>query len=242
MRILLPPAQAFKPLLLPPVQRSKGRAADSTPHTRGTLTACLSVHAALASTNLLLEKEGEWERALLLAPRQLLASRPAAHPRFAAVLSRLDASHSWLGQDAITRVGDEPREEDTRGGGRAHHRHGLLEARFSQPVDFSTAALAGLLLCACAAQTAAIATEDSRRRSWLSPSSPARRSSMLALASYFRLGALRSERVNRGITVALEGFSLQMAGGIAASGAHSGREGGRGDVGRSRSPRASASI
>jgi len=180
---------------VPPVQRSKGRAADSTPHTRGTLTACLSVHAALAATTLLLEKEGEWERALLLAPRQLLATRPAAHPRFAAVLSRLDASHSWLGQDAIARVGDEPREEDTRGGGRAHRRHGVLEARFSQPVGFSTAALAGLLLSACAARTAAIATEDSRRRSWLSPSSPARRSSMLALASYFRLGALRSERL-----------------------------------------------
>jgi len=152
------------------------------------------VHAALAATTLLLEKEGEWERAFLLAPRQLLATRPAAHPRFAAILSRLDASHSWLGQDAIARVGDEPREEDTRGGGRAHRRHGVLEARFSQPVGFSTAALAGLLLSACAARTAAIATEDSRRRSWLSPSSPARRSSMLALASYFRLGALGSER------------------------------------------------
>jgi len=119
---------------------------------------------------------------------------PAAHPRFAAVLSCLDASHSWLGQGASARVGDEPLEEDMRGGGRARRRHGVLKARFCQPVGFSTAAHAGLLLSACVARAAAPATEDSRRRSWLSTSSPARRSLMLALASYFCLGALGSER------------------------------------------------
>jgi hypothetical protein len=42
-------------------------AADSTPPTRLSLTARLSVHAASAATTLLLEKEGEWERALLRA-------------------------------------------------------------------------------------------------------------------------------------------------------------------------------
>jgi len=50
-----------------------GRAADTTPHTRLALTARLSVYAASAVTTLLLGKEGECERALLL-PRHLLAN------------------------------------------------------------------------------------------------------------------------------------------------------------------------